>query len=189
MLVIGDVHGEFDALMRLMEILPQTKDICFVGDLIDRGPKSKEVIDFVIKNNYLTVMGNHEDLITDHSLWMSNGGYYTLQSFGGIDNFKKSGVIEWISELPVCIRYDKYLISHSYAYKGEDTPTHDLLWGRKFSMNAEGDFINIFGHTAVKKAIKIHKKHWDIDTGATYGNKLSAIDLDTEKIYFVDNKK
>ena len=33
MIVIGDVHGEYNMLMRLMDKLPQTENICFVGDL------------------------------------------------------------------------------------------------------------------------------------------------------------
>ena len=193
MIVIGDVHGEFDALMRLLDILPQTKELCFVGDLIDRGPNSKEVIEFVRKNNYQTVMGNHEDLITDFNLWLNprNGGQETLKSFGGREAFLKTDVIEWISSLPILIQYGNYIISHSFAYNGLDTYNEDLLWGRKFKLGSikNTDFISVFGHTPVESAQKKCNKHWLIDTGATFGNKLSAIDLTDEQIYFVDNAK
>jgi serine/threonine protein phosphatase 1 len=62
MIVIGDVHGGFDTLIKLIEKLPND-NICFVGDLIDRGPKSAQVVDFVIENNYDCVLGNHEELM------------------------------------------------------------------------------------------------------------------------------
>lgn len=188
MIVIGDVHGQFDMLMKLMEKLPQTKDICFVGDLIDRGPKSKEVIEFVRENNYLTVMGNHEDFVSDIGLWMhpSNGGKKTIESFGSLNAFTESGVIEWIDSLPITIQWENYIISHSYAYRGADTPIDDLLWGRWYPECYDDNIISIFGHTPVKNAQKIHKRHWNIDTGAAFGNKLSAIDLTTEEIYFTE---
>ena len=51
-LVIGDVAGQYDALLRLLNQIPaeEKKRIIFVGDLIDRGPKPIEVVDFVKKN-------------------------------------------------------------------------------------------------------------------------------------------
>lgn len=58
MIVIGDVHGEYDMLMRLMDTLPH-KNIIFVGDLIDRGPDSSKVVSFVKDNGYKCVVGNH----------------------------------------------------------------------------------------------------------------------------------
>ncbi len=61
--VIGDVHGEFDTLMALVAKLSKDAKLIFVGDLIDRGAKSKEVIEFVRQNNHLCVLGNHEELM------------------------------------------------------------------------------------------------------------------------------
>ena len=51
MIVIGDVHGEYNSLLSLLDILPQTDKICFVGDLIDRGPDSKKIIDLIREKN------------------------------------------------------------------------------------------------------------------------------------------
>ncbi len=185
MIVIGDVHGQYDALLELMDKLPQTKDICFVGDLIDRGPKSKEVINFVRDNNYKTVLGNHEDFIEDYPLWMYNGGGATIKSYGGLEEFLKADVVGWINTLPLFIQYKEYLISHSYAYMGDETPPEDVLWGRSFKCKCKRDIINVFGHTPHEKVRKIHNKHWCIDTGAGGNKKLSAIDIETENIYDV----
>jgi serine/threonine protein phosphatase 1 len=67
---IGDIHGDLDALFKLLACFPTLdKDdtIVFVGDYIDRGPKSAEVIEFIRtlpKNTPAKVValrGNHED--------------------------------------------------------------------------------------------------------------------------------
>ena len=183
MIIVGDVHGCFKELQELMQFLPQTKDICFVGDLIDRGPDSNKVLEFVRDNGYLSVMGNHEDMIDDYNLWFSNGGWATVKSFGGLDEFKGSGFIDWMYSLPISIRYKDFLISHSYAWAGDDTPVEDLLWGRIFKSKPEGDFVNIFGHTPFKKPLQVHGKHWCIDTGCFLSGILTALDLDTMTFY------
>lgn len=96
--VIGDVHGNFDTLMKLIEKLPENYDLIFVGDLIDRGEKSRKVIDFVRSNNYRCVLGNHEDMMIEMGeelcknisneinyyhlgLWIGNGGDSTLKEY------------------------------------------------------------------------------------------------------------
>jgi serine/threonine protein phosphatase 1 len=58
--VIGDVHGEYEMLLALVEKLPPHARLIFVGDLVNRGKKSKEVIDFVRNHAYRVVKGNHE---------------------------------------------------------------------------------------------------------------------------------
>ncbi|MBD0262559.1 MAG: metallophosphoesterase, partial [Tolypothrix sp. Co-bin9] len=52
--VIGDVHGHYDALIMLLQaIAPDSDDqVNFLGDLIDRGPQSCQVINFVKQNRY-----------------------------------------------------------------------------------------------------------------------------------------
>lgn len=96
--VIGDVHGEFDSLRILVDKLPIDSKLVFVGDLVDRGRKSKEVVNFVKKNNHLCTLGNHEKMMIDyvnefeqtypnlpsivyHHRWINNGGKETLLSY------------------------------------------------------------------------------------------------------------
>jgi serine/threonine protein phosphatase 1 len=79
--LIGDVHGCYDTLIALIAQLPENAKIIFCGDLIDRGPKSKQVINFVRENGHYCVMGNHEDMMIqfcessyNSSYWFKNGG-------------------------------------------------------------------------------------------------------------------
>lgn len=99
--VIGDVHGHYNTLIALIEKLPKDAKLIFVGDLVDRGEQSADVVRFVRENNHLCVMGNHEELmltygdvfissycqeqpLSQHNIWYSNGGINTLLSYGVI---------------------------------------------------------------------------------------------------------
>ena len=61
-IIIGDIHGHYDGLMTLLEaIAPGRNDmVYFLGDLIDRGPKSSQVVEFVKNSPYQCILGNHE---------------------------------------------------------------------------------------------------------------------------------
>ena len=64
--IVGDIHGEYGKLCSLLdEIAPEKDDtIIFMGDYIDRGAKSKEVVDKVISMkdvcNCVYLIGSHE---------------------------------------------------------------------------------------------------------------------------------
>lgn len=97
--VIGDVHGEivlFERLLaRLRQEAPGARLIC-VGDLIDRGEASAEVLRLVHarRGDITVIIGNHEEMLLrflgasdadiEHALahWLRNGGLQTLAGFG-----------------------------------------------------------------------------------------------------------
>jgi serine/threonine protein phosphatase 1 len=106
--IIGDVHGEYGSLLQLTNKLPSDAKLIFVGDLVDRGRKSKEVIEFVRKNNHKCVLGNHEKMMIDYvnsfkktypnlpsimywHRWINNGGKQTLLSYEIIEIDKYDG--------------------------------------------------------------------------------------------------
>ena len=71
---IGDIHGSLESLERLLDkINPDlTRDrLLFVGDYIDRGPQSKEVVDYIIRlknlappGQIICLKGNHEAMLS-----------------------------------------------------------------------------------------------------------------------------
>ena len=90
--IIGDVHGQFEALQNLLHYLgytpdgrhPQGRKIVFVGDLVDRGPDSPAVLQWFKEahtaGNAFMVLGNHElNLLTgeakDGSGWFFTHRY------------------------------------------------------------------------------------------------------------------
>jgi len=100
---IGDVHGCLDELKQLLQTIKKDNDyrnpaktyLIFLGDLIDRGPESKGVIDLLIDFPYsfaepLFIMGNHEEMLLrglrgEPKLlidWLEYGGYSCVESYG-----------------------------------------------------------------------------------------------------------
>jgi serine/threonine protein phosphatase 1 len=98
---IGDVHGRADLLVQLLEQIdshlaqnPVSRPIeVFLGDYVDRGPNSRDVIDLLIKrrNSRETIFlkGNHEKYLLDFlrdpkiwDVWRQYGGFETLLSYG-----------------------------------------------------------------------------------------------------------
>ena len=97
---IGDIHGELDHLRALIAKLPPLDDddtLVFLGDYIDRGPKSEEVVRVVrafareLGCKVVMLRGNHEDAwlrVIDRG-WpefvfpVSNGCLATMRSYTG----------------------------------------------------------------------------------------------------------
>ena len=88
--VIGDIHGCAKALRTLIEtIAPRAEDeLVFLGDYVDRGPDSRDVVDQVIdlhdRCRVVALRGNHEIMLMgvalgglDDTVWLANGGKAT----------------------------------------------------------------------------------------------------------------
>jgi len=81
-IVIGDVHGHYDGLMRITRgDRPGSDEVYFLGDLIDRGPQSAQVVDFVQSSSYHCLLGNHEQMlleVLDSSEFLQSGADLAL---------------------------------------------------------------------------------------------------------------
>jgi serine/threonine protein phosphatase 1 len=126
---IGDIHGHYEQLSEVMDSLKREgidfdKDvIVFLGDYVDGGPRTKQVLDRLIewKENYphwKFLFGNHESLMIDAfnpkqpvyrswDLWYKQGGKETLESF-------KPPKSLGFSEYELAIMQPKDLISQEY---------------------------------------------------------------------------
>jgi len=199
--VIGDVHGCYYTLVNLLKQLPDDCELIFVGDLCDKGKYSKDVIEFVIENNHKCVKGNHEHLfekyIVDavqndiHSPWSSDkryGGMACIESYNSdLDTIKKH--LEWIENLPMYLQIENYFITHGFALEHYEHRENQEYYN-EFLLNRyyEGDsvenseVINIFGHCSFDEVVD-KENFICIDTSCSYGKKLTAIQLGTQKIY------
>lgn len=98
---IGDIHGRLDLLEELHEMIladasgfDGSKGIIYLGDFIDRGSQSKQVIDLLVEQplagfEAVTLLGNHEQTMLDFleypeaaAAWLEFGGQVTLLSYG-----------------------------------------------------------------------------------------------------------
>ena len=161
--VIGDVHGYAETLISLLDRLnlDSLDRVVLLGDLIDRGPNSAEVIKIAREDpRIFSVLGNHEQMMlanfdpqnldhfnSDQRAWLYNGGRATVQSY--IDEFSDdSGILDtyqlvkrsardlaWLDSLPHHIVLDEFRLVHAgYSpYDGDPDlqSTDTLLWIRR----------------------------------------------------------
>ena len=62
-IILGDVHGCYDEMRLLLnkcEYNNKKDQLIFVGDLVNKGPKSKQVVEYALKQDALMVLGNHD---------------------------------------------------------------------------------------------------------------------------------
>jgi len=109
---IGDIQGCYDDLQRLLELIefnPKQDTLWFVGDLVNRGPKSLKVLRFIksLGEHAIAVMGNH-DL---HLLAVAHGA----SKIKAKDTFNdilaapdREELIQWLRQLPF-LHYDSEL--------------------------------------------------------------------------------
>lgn len=202
--VIGDLHGCIGTLKKIYPGLKEKTDqIYSVGDLVDRGPDPKAVVQFCMDNDIKCVRGNHEDIILkvigeeedrphisrmerleNHIL---NGGDITMRSYTGsseidVDAYRReleqSGHLDFIKSFPFKREFDSVIISHAGIADGTD----DVIWHRKVVKKLSK--LQIFGHTPVPK-VDYHKGWYaNIDTGCVYEERglgnLSAVLLDSD---------
>ena len=122
---IGDIHGEFDKLKRLHERIFDEHDkkfpnkdfvIVHLGDYIDRGKDSFEVVDTIMRmethsdKKIINLKGNHEKMMIEafdgsddygEAVWIKHGGNETMESYRrhGFDKPPESH-LEWMKNLP-----------------------------------------------------------------------------------------
>ena len=190
--IIGDVHGSFltlvDLMYKIFEDGGTYADVVLVGDLIDRGPKSRQVVEYVMGNNIACVLGNHELMMIDwensgdheEGVWTRNGGTDTLASYGSKGQLFKDHV-KFLNTLPMFLEYSEcknavgehLLVTHSAAGDVWGLDPKDpkfinaLLWDRNANPFPIDGIFNVFGHTPKQEPV-IGKWWANVDTGACF---------------------
>ena len=213
---IGDIHGCFDSLKELIEEkiqLTKSDKLVLLGDYIDRGPKSKEVIDYIIElqgNGFdiITLSGNHEQMLLDAfnekelvALWKMNGGSETLKSFGinTITNLQIN-YLGFFKGLKLYFEFENYLFVHAGFNDEIEDPfedTYHMIWKcrQKYTHPRLKDKTIVHGHNAISRAIcderiKNNDSVINLDTGCVYTGykgfgQLTAFEIYARKMHFV----
>ncbi len=210
---IGDVHGHYDGLMQLLDaIAPTSTDaVHFLGDLIDRGPKSAQVIQFVQDSGYTCLLGNHEQLLLDAfpdgkvyapalQAWLYSGGQTTVASYRHPEEILDH--IAWVESLPTHLDLGDIWLAHAGVHPGlelEAQTTQEYCWIREpFHSSMEPYFADktiITGHTitftlpgVMPGAIARGRGWLDIDTGAYHPRSgwMTALDITNDSVYQVN---
>lgn len=100
--IVGDIqgcHSEFKSLLKIIDPNKENKLFC-VGDLVNRGPESEKVVDYIIANKIKSVLGNHDlhmmaMMLGVHKIKNKN---HTLQKV--LNKNKKIEIIEYFLKFP-----------------------------------------------------------------------------------------
>jgi diadenosine tetraphosphatase ApaH/serine/threonine PP2A family protein phosphatase len=219
---VGDVHGRADLLEPLLVRIdadlaahPISQQVqVFLGDYIDRGPNSREVLDLLIKRRrqreMICLMGNHEtfaaEFIGNPSVWQAwkaGGGVSTLLSYGvaaSLDSDPQQLSIAFGQALPA--DHSRFLANLPLSYTCGDfffchagvrpkiplqqQRPSDLLWIRDDFILHEEHFgkVIVHGHTPTTEP-DIRPNRINIDTGAYATGRLTCLVLEGDQIRFI----
>lgn len=200
--VVGDIHGSFSAFEELLHEIAfdtQRDRVFSVGDLIDRGPESGRVLEFLSYPWFHAIMGNHERMLLDaaheprlRATWtQQNGGewweklasdqqdyiYYQLARLPlAMEVATTNGNVGIVhADVPSTLTWRDFIQAlHSHA----DTIEH-ALWSRTryrqirtmgCTTPVEGIQHLVVGHTPLPYPLHVENIHY-IDTGASLQNE------------------
>lgn len=220
--IVGDVHGCFDELQLLLEKMdyrverqdpsldygfkitpPAGRQLVFVGDLVDRGLKSPDVLRLVmsmVKNQQAwCVPGNHDDKLLrklqGKDVQVRHGLAETLEQLADEPIEFVQEVRSFLNNLVSHLIFDqgKLVVAHaglredmqgrasgavrSFCLFGETTgETDEFGLPVRYNWAAEykGKAMVVFGHTPVPDAEWLNNTI-DIDTGCVFGGRLTAL--------------
>ena len=141
-LAVGDVHGMYEKLKALMEIIqlnPAKDLLIFLGDYIDRGPQSLEALDYVMALNKqyperaIPLLGNHEVMCLNYyrykeqsksfmvdgldyemaHVWLDNGGDETKKQFKKLKRQELRQRLRWMRQLSNHYQVDNFYFCHA----------------------------------------------------------------------------
>jgi serine/threonine protein phosphatase 1 len=170
--IVGDIHGCLKTLLALMDKV-EAKDpkaeFIFCGDFVDRGPRSAEVVEFILEGvkqrEFKAVKGNHEGIMHSYfqsrfgSNWMAgNGGSSTVKSYRDYYDLDDQELWDKIEEdaellqsLPLWLILDekdsqgrKLLVSHA--------PCSDYI----------DDYLGLYGPDAKEDASEKYEKEYGL---------------------------
>ncbi|MCO5947045.1 metallophosphoesterase [Mucilaginibacter flavidus] len=201
--VIGDIHGCYDELIELTKKIGLNDEdmLVSVGDIVDRGNKSKDVYEYFIgRPNSKVIVGNHE---RKHM----NGVLSYAQEIVKVQFGKDyESFLSWLSTLDYSYELSEAIIVHA-AFEHDKSlkdQKDEVLSGstsgeryleKKFEPETywndyyKGEKPIIYGHHVVGEFPMIKNNTYGIDTGSCHGGFLTAIELPGFIIHQVKSKE
>ncbi|MCZ0962852.1 metallophosphoesterase [Paracoccus benzoatiresistens] len=189
--VFPDLHGRFDLLcdgLFAVRSAGRADKIIFLGDYIDRGPQSAQVVQRIrngVENGlpWVALKGNHEDFMAaalidqDQMMagsWLMNGGAETIDSYGDEDMMSDAA---WMKALPT-FHQDKHRVYvHAFApeeYDLAEAPDRTVLWTR-YPKGADVGYRGkhvVHGHTPQRHGPERYIHRTNLDCGAVFFGRL-----------------
>jgi serine/threonine protein phosphatase 1 len=205
-IVVGDIHGCYDELMELLDQanLERRDRVVSVGDLISKGPKSREVLElFMSDDRFTTVIGNHDLQLrrrwNGEDVELKPAQKETHKELKG----EKDKYAHYLNTLPFVIDLETHLVVHAGLRPNVDLhsqTTGDLTRLRTLGPDREseegtpwyhvynGEKTVLFGHWPAAEPRR-GPKAIGLDTGCVYGYTLTAYIIETEEFLSVQAKE
>jgi hypothetical protein len=173
--LIGDLHGCFDELIKLLHFVkfdPSRDRLFSTGDLIDRGPKSYDCLALTKKEWFHPVLGNHEDLLMNKLKSIQNDDIksFSIEDMNYIN--KLSNLTSEIIKMPLVIEIEHLLLSNVFITHSEILPEHIF--------NFKVDDIGSTEYDKVFNRLKTHDYSKEI-LKFFHGNKEKVISNDLKQ--------
>lgn len=230
--IVGDVHGCADELEELLGLLgydvawsgreasvtpPAGRTLVFVGDLVDRGPRSPDVLRIAMAmagaGTALCVEGNH-----DHKFarWLSGANVKTghglqlsIDQMAEEDPAFHARARTYLAGLPPWLWLDdgQLVVAHaglkeemigqtggkvrSFALYGDTTGETDGFGfpvRRNWPLDYRGEAAVVYGHVAAHDVQAVNNT-WCIDTGCCFGGRLTALRWPERELVSVPARK
>ena len=201
--VIPDIHGRYDLLCDgLAEIAVRaagkTSVIVTIGDYVDKGPDSREVIDRLLSGvgegfSLVALKGNHDAMMVDAlrdpakmAAWIAKGGDAALASYGGDPSAVPQTHIDWLGGLRL-MHIDTHRL---YVHAGVDheiplnqQSEETLLW-KRYPAGFAGGYANlhvVHGHDNYPEGPLLYEGRTNLDTLAWRTGRLTIGIFDDDR--------
>jgi protein phosphatase len=219
--IVGDIHGCYDELTELIAALgyvdgkhAQGRKLVFLGDFVDRGPKSVDVLKLVMRlakdEGAIAVPGNHDvklvKALRGANVQLTHGLGETMEQLKDEPQEFKQEAASFLNDLVSHYILDdgRLVVAHAgmkaemqgrgsgkvrdFALYGETTGETDE-YGLPIRYNWASDYrgraMVVYGHTPVLEAEWVNNTI-NIDTGCVFGGQLTALRYPEKELVSVD---
>lgn len=210
---IGDIHGYLDKLLSLMNKIEAELEhgdtLVFLGDYIDRGGFSFEVIEYLVSaakaHNAVFLKGNHEDMLLKYlgggdvrDIYFVNGGEATMASYiRNCGSFRlPARHMDFMEKLLLYYEGEDFIAVHAglnpKINNMKEQSERDLLWIREsfFRADMKWEKTVVFGHTPTSLFHRPDSVYIDdkrniigVDSGVIYGGPISCLRLPDRAVF------
>jgi len=201
--VIPDIHGRYDLLSGALGDISahcggDAGIIVTIGDYVDKGPQSKEVIDRLISGvadgwRLVALKGNHDAMMVEAlrnparmAWWMEKGGDAALASYGGDPAAIPQSHIAWLDQLRLMHVDTHRLYVHAGVDPGVPLDRQSeatLLW-KRYPKGFSGGFGNlhvVHGHDNFPDGPLLYEGRTNLDTLAWRTGRLTVGVFDNDR--------
>lgn len=201
-IAVGDIHGSFSALKDALQRIafnPHVDRLFSVGDLIDRGPESELVLDWLRYHWFHPVRGNHEEFLLRVNepgyfrSWMGSGGAWYIS----LSNAESLEYDAYFRQLPLAQTIDTAngLVGMLHAdpsvddwgnlesFISDQQGKESILWSRRRITQSDTSHVAgihavVVGHTLVDAPVVLGNVH-HIETGGWDEGRFTFLCLNT----------